>query len=425
MSKIIVSKLQNGAGPELTLPTVDGIAGQVLALGVLNDLKFKDVTQVVSTPPTSSTIAVAGDILLNNQSGAIYYCVAVQASPYKAFWLGTDGLSVGFPRGQALFATAPTTSYSATTIDQAFTVPAGVFELSAVLVGAGGGGNPVWANYAGGGGALAWANNIPVTPGESLIMRYQPQGTPRSTNASATTLLRGTSVLFSAQGGRHSATDMSAIAAPVSGSIIPGNINSGRGGLHYNSSGGGGGGGAGGYTGNGGNGFYGSTLSTTNTFNSGINGTGGAGAGGNGYQSSTYGFGGGGGVGLFGEGASGVGRASDNGNSHYNDFNTYPAGGGSGGERGAPQGNTSITDPQCFGASFEGMKTVTGGGTPSGSRTRFHGQGGHFGGGGGGSGTSNSDNTNFCTGGAGGARIIWGRGRAFPNTQTGDVTTEA
>ena len=35
MSKIIVSKLQNGSGPELTLPVISGIAGQVLSLGVL------------------------------------------------------------------------------------------------------------------------------------------------------------------------------------------------------------------------------------------------------------------------------------------------------------------------------------------------------------------------------------------------------
>lgn len=424
MSKIIVSKLQNGSGPELTLPTVDGIAGQVLSLGVLNELTFKDVTKVVSTPPTTASIAVPGDVWLSNQDGTIYYCVAVQTTPtFKSYWLGTGGFAAGFPQGQQLFTytVSPSSSGSTTTTDYSFTVPENVTSLSAVLVGAGAGGSASWAGSAGGGGALAWANNIPVTPGEILTVRLQPNFTPKSNNGSATTLLRGSTILFSAEGGRHSATSFSQIAKPVAGIITPGNILTGRGGL-CSDNGYGGGGGAGGYSGNGGNGYYGSTGNSANTLNNSVNGTGGAAAGGSGYGSSTYGHTGGGGVGLYGEGSSGVGRASNGGNDHYNDFSQYPAGGGSGGERGAPQGNTSITDSQCYGLDLSGTNKVTGGGTPTGSRTRYHGQGGFFGGGGGAGGTSTSDNSYFSTGGTGGARIIWGRGRAFPNTNTGDVT---
>ena len=81
------------------------------------------------------------------------------------------------------------------------------------------------------------------------------------------------------------------------------------------------------------------------------------------------------------------------------------------------------TDGVSFGTSMAGANTTTGSGTPTGSRTRMSGQGGAFGGGGAGSGTSMSAYTGECWGGSGGARIIWGMGRAFPATNTGDVTT--
>ena len=68
------------------------------------------------------------------------------------------------------------------------------------------------------------------------------------------------------------------------------------------------------------------------------------------------------------------------------------------------------------------MNTQTGSGPGSSSRTTYHAQGGMFGGGGGGGGTSVSGNAYFNAGGPGGVRIIWGDGRAFPKTRTGNVT---
>ena len=120
----------------------------------------------------------------------------------------------------------------------------------------------------------------------------------------------------------------------------------------------GGGGGAGGYDGNGG--------SQT------------GGCGGNGAASNLRG-GGGGGVGLYGEGASGANKGS------------Y-AGGGGGGSGGTDGGTHDCNSAAC-------------------------GLGGNYGGGGGG-----HDSYSAQSGKQGGVRLIWGETRAFPATQTADVT---
>ena len=133
-----------------------------------------------------------------------------------------------------------------------------------------------------------------------------------------------------------------------------------------------GGGGAGGYTGNGGN-----------QDNS---GSGGGGAGASGY-SSTHGGAGGGGTGPFGQGASGTVRGSGS-----------PGMGGSGGEDGVMGEN-----------GFYSIGTI-------GSKT-----GGLYGGGGGGTGTNTTTGSGINRGGRGCVRIIWGAGRSFPSTGTGDM----
>lgn len=127
-----------------------------------------------------------------------------------------------------------------------------------------------------------------------------------------------------------------------------------------------GGGGAGGYAGNGGS--------------RGANGSGG-GAAGAGAYSSTYGNSGGGGVGPFGQGSSGT-------------VGTYVGGGGSGGETSNSRENAYTT----LGVAIS--------------------PGGRYGGGGGAPGTSGAGANR---GGDGCVRIIWGAGRSFPSTGTGDM----
>lgn len=163
-----------------------------------------------------------------------------------------------------------------------WTVPADITSICCVTIGAGGGGRS---------GGLSWRNSIPVTPGEKLKMQI---------NGTASTLLRGTDILCTAQCG-------------------------GNGGKTYNAVNGGGGnagqsphgrGGAGGYTGNGGDGH-----AFTGGPGPGSPGSGGGGGGGaivnvSGANTPTVC----GGVGMYGQGANG-GADSNAG---------YPGSGGSG-----------------------------------------------------------------------------------------------
>jgi hypothetical protein len=134
------------------------------------------------------------------------------------------------------------------------------------------------------------------------------------------------------------------------------------------------GGGAGGYAGNGG---VGGNSASPGSAGAGGNGSGGGGGGGSG---TNWEGGGGGGVGILGQGASGSGStlAGNFGNPSF--YYGYRGQGGSGGT--SASANTNIVS-----------------------------LGGTYGGG--------SADSNAGTSGA--VRIIWGAGRAFPSTNTGDL----
>jgi hypothetical protein len=147
----------------------------------------------------------------------------------------------------------------------------------------------------------------------------------------------------------------------------------------YTGDGGGNGGGQGQYGGGGAGGYSGAGGGPAQ------DGAGGGGAGGGNY-SSTYGGASGGGTGPFGQGASGT-QVS------------YAGGqGGSGGEDGLigenPWESRGVGCPRT---------------------------GGLYGGGGGGTGTSADGGPGMNPGGRGCVRIIWGEGRSFPSTKTGDM----
>jgi hypothetical protein len=282
----------------------------------------------------------------------------LQDSP-KAFTLA---VALNVP-GQQAYTTPGTYSWTA---------PANVISVSVVCVGGGGGGgfdssslnNNNNNTSGGGGGGLGWRNNISVTPGQSYTVVVGAGGSASSyTNGSNSTATFG-SVVIQGGGGTTGSTQATLYrtTAPPGGTFI------GDGGGSGGSGGFGGstvpavysgGGGAGGYSGNGGAGGRLNTLS-------GSNGAGGGGGGG-GANASTNNGRGGGGVGLLGQGSNGTGGTGSTSNT--------PTDGG-GGSGGAP---------------------------------------GNFNGGlyGGGSGSGNS-------GGGGAVRIIWGSGRAFPSTNTGN-----
>ena len=240
-----------------------------------------------------------------------------------------------------------------------WTCPPGVFSVCVVAIGGGAGNNSPSGSGAGGGGGggLGWKNNISVTPGTVYTVVVGQGGD----------YLQGGTY----PGGSTSYFISSAIVAGVGatgytggGYVGDGGGNGGNGATSQA------GGGAGGYTGAGGN--------------SQSPGAGGGGAGGWNY-SSTWGWASGGGVGPFGQGTSGS-------------LGSYAGGGGgSGGEDG-----------------FGGEN----GWTSRGHRVRH---GGLYGGGSGGCGDNLPDGYGLNRGGRGCVRIIWGTGRFFPSTGTGDM----
>ena len=396
------------------------------------DLPSSIITQTIS-PPYNSGTYILGDMWVNSTSAEIWVCTSVDTtvSPTEYIWKGNQGGLVGLAQGEKLFVNE---NYTGNTLsayspfNTTFVIPVGVTSICAVCVGGGGGGHSTWANYGGSGGALAWANNIVVTPGETLSLTIGKGGALGNVG-STTSIKRGSTIIFGAEGGRYGGNSMSTIAKPVQGTVTPGNFSSGRGGLTY-AGGYGGGGGAGGYSGNGGNGMYGTTGNSNNTLNNTNGGTGGAAGGGIGYASSTYGTGGGGGVGLYGEGPSGPPNTFTATNSHTNSMR-HSGNPGSGGEAGVSNHNqANISHGPATGQSngygyfgnwdntsksFPQMST-DGTVVSSGTRNTTTQQGGHFGGGGGGGGTSNTAHNGGYVGGMGGARILYGEGRSFPTT---------
>lgn len=234
--------------------------------------------------------------------------------------LGQDAPETAPAVGQVMFTTTGTTSW---------TVPAKVYEISAVAVNAGKNGIAAGNSTGGSGGDLRYAKSIPVTPGEVLSIVVA------AANGLETCIKRGSTALLSAgnQGG---------FSSTLSTNIGGGNGGAGGTPIGTGSGFGSGGGGAGGYSGNGGIGARASGSS--------------------GGVSASSGFGGGGGgVGLFGPGANGVYGVSvsvDN-----STFGGYGGGGGSSGNTGrAGLANAQSVSLGGYGGGYGGG----GGGTVSG-----------------------------------------------------------
>lgn len=235
--------------------------------------------------------------------------------------------------------------------------PAGVPSVCVVTVGSASSGN---------GGALSWKNNIPVTAGTSYT------------------------VVVASEGSTSYFKDTSTVAA---GYYTYGRVGDGGGNGGSNSYGGGG---AGGYTGNGGNynssgsggGGGGGSDPSVNSFNYYPVGSNGVDWG---YNARNGPGGGGGGVGLLGQGASGSAGGS--------------GGGGGGGGSGGASGGSRYYEFQSGG---EGGAYGGGSGSGSGySAYNAPNPGGYY--------------TSRGSVGTGAVRIIYGLGRSFPSTNTGDL----
>lgn len=245
-----------------------------------------------------------------------------------------------------------------------FYAPAGVTSVSVVCVGAGTNGyiyqyeSNAYEGSGGGGGGLGWKNNISVTPGQSYTVVV---GAPSSTHTAGQSFFIDSSTV---RGGGASFQNGGSFTGDGGGNGGNNSFVTGQ----NASFGGRGGSGAGGYTGIGGSNpgnFYGGTGSS---------GSGGGGGGASNSNNNSY-FAiasSGGGVGVLGQGANGTGGTSS-GAGGDGSGGSYGRGGGSRGPAGAP----------CCG----GANNIIYAGSPT----------------------------------SGAVRIIWGTGRSFPSTNTGNV----
>lgn len=299
------------------------------------------------------------------------------------------------PRGDILFTTPGTYTW---------TCPSNVFFVNAVCIG-GGGGGVVYTSQArgGGGGGLGWKNNIPVVPGQTYTVSVGAGGSRSAINSNNATA-GGDSFFINTStvaggGGRPGGYNVLLSTSRYTGYMIGGYFvgdgggNGGAGG--YGGSFAGGGGGAGGYTGDGGNAFI---INTSTQAQSGLSGTGGGGGGGGACGSGGT-AGAGGGVNLYGIGSSGLGGGGT----------TVDGYGGQGGSLG--------TD-----ATFHLVATPVGNSNPNIYSTSFLSTPGLYGGGG----AATDSGSNEVANGAGGAvRLVWGDGRAFPDSGVGFEENEA
>ena len=295
-------------------------------------------------------------------------------------------------------------------------VPRGVYEIHACVIGGGGGGGAHATSMAcgGNGGSLAWGNKIPVTPGEQITIVVGSGG--GNALASATSggnggesyIARGATRLISAAGGQGGATGASASTSSstplYSGtSSVYGltDASYSYGGTSYVTTAAAsercsGGGGAAGYysialMGDMSGGVGGpNTGGTSAPTPSGEPNSGGGGGGTGGISNTTAGAGGG--TGPWGRGSGGVATAT---------------GGwcGSGGSDGLP--TTSFMSPQalCLPSAW--------------SAAGLSANAGLFGGGGAG-GLASNPGTGSGFGARGCVRIMWGEGRGYPATNTGN-----
>jgi hypothetical protein len=273
---------------------------------------------------------------------------------------GGYGASGGAGGNGAIVRRINGTTVTVSTSGSSFTIPAGTYILEVWVIGGGGGGS------VGVGDAIDFNTYRAGSGGGAGGIAYYKWDTSGTNGGTSffinTSTVRGV--------GGSAATG---VTGGVGGGFTgDGGGNGGTGGTS-NTASAGGGAGAGGYSGNGGNG--GSTGAA------GSNGSGGGGGGG-GAGGDADAAGAGGGVGILGSGANGAGGT-------FGGANGGPGGGGSGGANGS-------ANPGSTGA-------------PS--------TGGVYGGGGGGSELINEHGP----GAVGAVRLIWGEGRAFPSTNTGDV----
>ena len=396
-----------------TAPTITAGAG---ASYTLNSDGTPTVITLQATDPEGTPIiwgyqVTSGsleDTTVTNVGGQFTITPGSVAATFDLSFTASDGVNIDTSASSFSLSFIPPQAEFTTPGTYSWTAPEGVTSVSVVAVGGGGSGG--YTGTGGGGGGLGWKNNIPVVPGQSYTVVVGAGGAARSGgvgngNAGGNSYFISTSTVRGGGGGAGqygagSAPDYQ-IAGGVGGTYTgDGGGNGGSGGTMFGTAWGApylpsGAGGAGGYSGNGGNGGAGTDFYASTTGNAGEAGATDSGAGGGGASSKNYsgyttGGAGGGGVGILGKGITGGATGVPSNAGPWSSGGGFPGSGGVAGETKYWSTNISSVAPGGYG--------------------------GAYGGGGGG---SSSQSTGV--GGNGAVRIIWGEGRAFPSTNTGNV----
>jgi hypothetical protein len=373
----VTATVNNPYGFTINNDTATGVG--ISALSASNQVFFATYGTGTKTCTwgAGSTVPTSTINVIQNSGPTLIFYIQGQTGPATYNY----PFIFGSPVGQETYAAAGTYS---------FIVPDGVTSICSLTIGGGGAGGPSASNGyissgAGGAGGLSWKNNIAVTPGEALTVTVGAAGAGGFNyigNAGGLSkIARGGTNLLLANGGgggrgwnglNPKGATYAGGAGGAGGTTVDASYGGGNGGKGGDGKTGdtyrAGGGGAGGYTGGGGGGGDGGA-----SYFSGNAGSGGGGGGGSGTPNNPY-SGGGGGVGIYGQGANGAAGA-------YTVAGTGVGGGGSGGANGY------------------GICT-----------------GGAYGGGGAG-----SVGGLYGAGAIGAVRIIWGTGRNYPSTNTGNV----
>ena len=318
------------------------------------------------TSINSSNGVISGTQTDNVGSYTYNFTVSATANGFAVTRAFTWAQTITPPVGQQLY--FGTTNSAGGQSAYTWVAPGGVTTVSVAAIGAGGGGYYGWAVCGGAGGALTWANGIPVSPGSSYTIQTGRGGCWSQSGGGCSCFPN----VMSANGGRCGCCPG---CCYINTSAISGNAGGASGTPAYPNTAGGGGAG-GGYAGN--------QCRYSNSGYSGCHGGAGNAAA---VHSSTYGSGGGGGTGILGQGNNGT--CGNGGYSHQTGSGGRDGSGGTCGKNGEPWSNGQGNGHAC---------------------------GGCFGGGGGGGGTSHGGGW----GGPGAVRIMWGSGRAYPSTNTGD-----
>ena len=358
----------------------------------------------VSSPgniTASISQAGSGTITVTGLTPATTYTFVVRATNSAGTSQNSsvsNPITTSVPPGQQAYTTAGTYTWVA---------PANVTSVCVVCVGAGGSGGAgagaptQCAGGGGGGGGIGWKNNIAVIPGQSYTVVVGLGGasssSPRNGNVGGDSYFIDATTVKGGGGGGGAIITVDGITATTAGGtyVGDGGGNGGAGGSGEGTGTGGGGGGAGGYSGTGGRGGNGTFVGISEGGQPATTGSGGGGGGSTGVRTGPA-FpntaGGGGGVGILGKGSDGAGT---------------------------PQPIQASLPATVYGGSAgSNGSNGTGATYPAAQYYDQNNPGGAYGGGGGGTFTYSSG-----SGAPGAVRIIWGDGRAFPDTLTTDIVT--